>query len=317
MTTFLKPFPATMNAEHGADKERTVTKDESWTIFKKYIDEHHPDLNTKKALEPLSLKRTPIISYGIIEFFTGLNDKEEKCAYYHLFRRRNTVEYELLIRGCFHMSQLYDLLSLISQDERERILNNEWEDLWEDMWINPEAGSYQSVTARSKRHFPKVKEVLQLLDEHLVLKILERSFIFPKGRPEPKESGWEAALREAQEETRHSYKEGSLYFNSPIVQHFIGSDNNPYTDAYYVWRTNGYYKSDQYELEENTSPRPRLRNKSISSELESDVWLEIPIFTNNQERMEWINSIDPYYTFNVFRRHFLAIMEIHNHLCIT
>lgn len=305
-----------MISDHGADRERTVIKDESWELFKEYINRNHPDVNTEKALEPLNLKKTPVISYGIIEFYTGLNDKQQPCSYYHMFRRRNTVEYEILMRGYYRISQLYDLLCLISKDERERILNYDWEELWDDLWIDHDYSCYQSLKTQSKRKFPIIKEVLSLLDESLVCKIPERSFIFPKGRSEDKESGWETALREAREETRNSYKNGSLYFNSPIVQHFIGSDNNPYSDAYYVWQSKGYYKNDEYELEENESSPRRIRTKSISSELESDIWLEIPIFNSNAERLEWINSVDPYYSFNVFRRHFLAIMEVHNRLCI-
>lgn len=305
-----------MNTDHGLDKERTVIKDESWRIFKEYIEKNHPDLNTEIALTPLNLKKSPIISYGIIEFYTGKNTEGDDCAYYHMYKRRNTVEYEILITGNFHVYQLYDLLCLISKDERERILTNDWETLWDDLWIDHNVVSYSSMKAQSKRKFNQIKDLLSLLDESLICKIPERSYIFPKGRSENKESGWQTALREAKEETRNNYSKGSLYFNSPIMQRFIGSDNNPYVDAYYVWRSEGYYKCDEYELEEDESSKNRIRNKSISSELESDVWLEIPIFKSNRDRLEWINSVDPYYSFNVFRRHFLAIMEIHNRLCV-
>lgn len=303
-----------MSKDHGFDEERRVVKDESWSIFKNYIDKHHADVNTEVALKPLNLKKDPVISYGIIDFYLAKNTDGDLCAYYHMFKRRNTIEYEILLRGFFHISQLYDLLSLISQDERKRILENPWEDLWDDLWIDHDYPSYSSLKSQSKRKFPQIKEVLSLLDETLVCKIPERSFIFPKGKAEKGESGWETALREAKEETGNSYQNGYLYFNSPIVQHFIGSDNNPYTDCYYVWKSDGYYKTQEFELDDKTSPRARLRNHSISAELESDVWIEIPIFKTNSERLEWINSIDPYRSFNVFHRHFSAIMEIHSHL---
>lgn len=305
-----------MTTVHGLDKERHVTKNDSWVMFKQYIKEKHPEIDTDAALKPMTLRKDPVISYGIIEFYIGENSDGQACAYYHMFRRRNTIEYEILLRGFSHVNQLYNLISLLSRDERDRIIHYEWDDLWDDLWIDYDHPLYSSLRAQSKRKFLEIKELVTLLDDVLDCKITERPYIMPKGKSEPDETGWQTAIREAREETGHSYDKGCLYFNGPIVQHFVGSDSNPYTDCYFVWKTSGYYRPGEITLQNHKTSKSRLRNKSISAELESDVWIEIPIFSSDRERLEWINSVDSYRSFNVFARHFSALMEVHSHLSV-
>ena len=345
--SIIKEQKIIMERRHGHDSERHVVRNESWDKFVKYMENLHPDLNIDVALKPISLKRDPVISYGIIEFTICKDAEGNQNAYYHLFRRRNTVEYEILIRGFAQKNQLYNLISLLSLDERERILNHSWEELWDDLWVDHNYPSYISLKAQSQRKFPEIKELVKLLDDTLECKIPTRPYIFPKGKAEKGETGWQTALREGNEETKHAYRNGSLEFNSPLVQHYIGSDNSPYTDYYYIWRSDRLYSSPITNLnaeESLNSPREakqlspkakvlksssnnalldpqceltnskRLRHESISSELESDIWLEIPIFNTVAARLEWVNSVDPFLEFGVFKRHFAAIMEVHAHL---
>lgn len=329
----------------------------------------NPGLDIDAILKKTEVKKDPVISYGILEFTTGLNQQGQLCAYFHVFRRRHTIEYGVLIQGYAQRNQLYDLISLLSRDERDRILNNDWEDLWDDYWIDHACPTYTSLQAQSRRRFPEIKAVLQLIDADVPCRIGNRPYIFPKGRPDKNESGLHAALREAHEETRTEFNlndnstptNGELYFNDPIIQHYRGSDTRPYTDYYYVWKRPQLYSCQTQKLStikhvrtssktvnlddlnkseerspynivcgrktpnpEGESPEqvireetPRLRKRTISHELESDAWLEIPIFNSNRQRLEWIATIDPYEDYGIFRRHFQAIMEVHSHLCQT
>lgn len=372
-----------MERNYGNDRERSVNKGPGWDKFRNYMDSHNPGLNVDYILEKIHLKRDPVISYGIIEFSIK-RGKHGLCAYYHVFRRRYTMEYDMLLRGYAKKNQLFDLISLLSRDEKDRILKHTWEELWDDYWIDHSSKGYTSLKAQSQRRFEELKEILTEIDSDIPSRITERPYIFPKGKPDKNETGWEAALREAKEETCSNYEKGYLYFNSPIIQHYNGSDGCPYTDYYYVWYRddvhacptrklfNVHYlpRSDQsipslpssppgdtistssdsetmdpstkalilqlmpemktlegfQDMDEAPEPdshpwtyvvthqTPRLRNVTISHELESDAWIEIPIFDTVKERMEWMNSINPFKEFGIFKRHFSAIMEIHSHL---
>lgn len=382
-----------MEYRYGSDRERSVNKGPGWDTFKRHIQEQNIGLDVNHILERIPLKRDPIVSCGIIEFVIKPNKDGKLCAFYHVFRRRNTVEYDTLIRGCAQKNQLFDLISLLSRDERDRILNHSWQQIWDDYWLDHTTLSYTSLQANAQRRFSEIKELIEKLDSELPCRIPCRPYIFPKGKPEKGETGLEAALREAKEETASSFNSGHLYFNSPIVQHYRGSDDCQYSDYYYVWKQddlvvcpvlklcdtvdttkhrtdiltakstspplNSEYtsprehkspknnhnetKSEKDEIDAETrllilkmlpSVAPivdhyydvysklskpqlpklsRLRNETISHELESDAWIEIPIFPSARERLEWMHSVNSFQEFGIFRRHFMAIMDIHQH----
>lgn len=381
-----------MEKSYGSDRERSINKGAGWEKFKGYLSSHNKGLNVDRLLEKVAIKRHPVVSYGIIEFTIQNNHKGQLCAFYHVFRRRNTIEYDILIQGFSQKNQLYDLISLLSRDERDRIIAHSWEEIWDDYWIDHTIPQYSNLKAQSRRRFDEIKELLILLDDDMPCKIQERPFIFPKGKPDRKETGFETALREAREETKSSFSTGELYFNSPIVQHYVGSDDRSYTDYYYVWSQTSLYTCPRIRLSNVGSPsearrleeskpipvanpdsgfvslgrtsgaeneldpetrstiskilpsviplvdrhyviantpvrswterknkedlpeRERLRTDTISHELESDAWVEIPIFSSTREHLEWMNSVDPFSEFGIFKRHFLAIMDIHQHL---
>ena len=335
-----------MNQNYEMDSERSVLKGSGWVKFRELLKTKHVGMDVDKILEKVSVKTSPIISFGLIEFYM-----EKDNIYYHIFKRRNTIEYDILIRGYGQQNQLYDLLCLLSEDERTRILNNDWDSLWDDFWVNHNDGSYLTLKSQSQRRFNTIKTILKEINGHVKYKIRERPYIFPKGKPDKNETGLETALREAKEETKVDFdlnnsSTGVLYCKTPIIQYFTGSDDKKYIDYYYVWRRNHLYacpvkhlKSDDQEyhnspkivssdfnsirkisLEDGkplTSPKTkeRLRTSTISHELESDAWIKIPIFESMRTRIEWENSIDPYDEFGIFSRHFKAILQIHDNLC--
>jgi hypothetical protein len=112
-------------------------------------------------------------------------------------------------------------------------------------------------------------------------------------------------------------EEKEIYFNDPIVRHYIGSDDKKYTDYYYVWRRNDLYRSPVQKLSISIGygkPKQRLRTETIGHELESDIWIEIPIFPSKNSQWEWENSIDSYNSYGIFHRHFRILLEIHSRL---
>lgn len=355
-----------MERNFGSDRERSVKKGEAWDKFRQFLQERHKGINIDQLLNKGPLKKEAVISYGIIEIVIKADS-----VFYHMYRRRNTLEYDILIKGFAQKNQLFDLISLLSRDERERILTNDWEAIWDDYWIDHDDGGYTGLKAQSQRRFDEIKELVALMNADVPCKIQTRPYIFPKGRPDKNESGLEAALREAREETKNSFQTGGLLFDSPLVQNYIGSDGRGYTDYYYVWQQDGLYSSPNQKLSNIRYYRPddsshvlgtrssdclylmedaaasfsilpnkfnvisglkvdgddyvesrlvreeksRLRSVTISHELETDVWLEIPIFPTVAEQIEWESSIDPYRELGIFKRHFTAILDIHKRVC--
>lgn len=345
-----------MEHNYGGDRERAVKKGIAWEKFKDFLSNRDPDIDVSKILTKTKIRRDPVISYGIIEFV-----KIGNRIMYHVFRKRNTMEYDILIRGFAQKNQLFDMLCLLSEDERHKILNHTWEEIWSDYWIDHNSHGYTALKSQSQRRFGEIRELLALIVNDVDFGIKDRPYIFPKGRPMKNETGLDAAKREAQEETGCNFDSGYLYFNTPIIQQYIGSDGMPYMDYYYVWNRSTIYASPTISLPivpkesraskaserrsedrwnnlfkkidaganveevenlitEINSPRSdmkspsRLRSRTISHELESDAWLELPIFTTTREQLEWQNSVDAYEEFGLFKRHFSAILEIHSHL---
>lgn len=316
-----------MDNRFGTDKERQVEKGSAWTKFKDYLSASNPNLDIEAILKKTDVRKEPVISYGVLEFVIGPNSikNDSKSAWFHVFRRRHTIEYGILIQGYAQRNQLFQLICLLSRDERERILNHEWQELWDDYWIDHNSNGYTNLQSQSKRRFPEIKAILELINADIACRIEQRPYIFPKGKPEKNETGLQAALREAREETKVNFSAsvpstGELYFAQPIIQHYSGSDDRPYIDYYYVWKRDDIYQCPTQKLttmfESLTNDNPRLRNQTISHELEADAWIEIPLFETNRERLEWIARTNPFKEYHIFKRHFDAILEVHSHLCV-
>lgn len=300
------------------DDERTIDRSfnhgRCWNRFKRYLSDKYPDLNMDKVLDIQIVNRAPTISYGIIEMMIS-----EDKVYYHMFRKRNTVEYDIVIRGYSQKHQLFELLSLLSKTERRKILECEFDDLWDDYWIDHDPkGSYFNLKNQALRRFDELKDLMKIIDEEIPCQIDVVPFIFPKGRANEREKPFETACREFLEETKHKLENGEPYFNSPITQTYIGSDNIKYMDKYFVVEVDKIYSSPKQDISQNyklNNPLKKERSITIGHELESDIWIEIPKFKSKKDQWEWENSIDPYKAFGIFKRHFSLLIQIHNHVC--
>jgi len=299
-----------MDKRFRVDKERLIDRNKGWKEFKEVLSEKYKDLDMDKILEKQKLKRDPIVSYGVIEFVML-----ENSVAYHIFRRRNTMEYDIVIRGFAKKNQLFEMLSLLSEDERLRILENEFDDIWDDFWIDHQSNGYYTLRCQAERRFPETKDLMKVIHDNGECNIKKRPFIFPKGKALGNESPSDAALREAREETKNSFESGELYFQSPIMQCYVGSDDNKYVTHYFIWKRKFKYDCATQILGVNDRKgKERLRTETISHELETDHWIEIPIFDNKKEQWEWENSINSYEEFGIYKRHFTAILTIHNHI---
>lgn len=210
----------------------------------------------------------PITSFGILavkkrnlESKTGCikNIKRKKCSLhenaeefqesikpknklgellYLMIQRKDTMGYIDLIRGKYpedpiqknKLIKIY--LEEMTCEEREKILIDDFEDLWDKIWLNRNYKYYMKDFKEAKIKFLKldVKELLKSTK----CNFFEPEFTFPKGRKNMNEENINCAIREFTEETGYKEHHINIISNEEIEESFIGTNGLPYKHIYYV-----------------------------------------------------------------------------------
>lgn len=205
------------------------------------VDDSRSSLPHRVSLSNFHLG-PPITSYGCIYRYVP----KDLSPHYLLIQRKDSVSYIDLIHGNYRESQLYFMLQDISLQERERVLNNDYDTLWEDLHLKPAEGeSYEY----GKEIFENIRPYLEkLFDEIPPVDQLNRNlWLFPKGKINWKEddsstmspeSPFECALREFEEETNGldlTKTNAELVFSDPVVERYLGSNSKNYQTDYFVF----------------------------------------------------------------------------------
>lgn len=217
----------------------------------------------------------PITSFGCI-----LRWIAPQGTFYLLIKRKESMSYIDLIHGNYRESQLFFILQELTIEERERILENDFDTLWEDLHLRPPEGEnyrygleiFTALRPFLPQLFDKVAPSYQN-DKHL--------WLWPKGRINWKreengdifpESPIECALREFEEETNGIDLLGlnsRLLYSDPIVEKFLGSNSKNYRTNYFVF--------------ENEGPLPELTQfEQVNTEIRS-------VSTGEIEEMRWVS----------------------------
>jgi 8-oxo-dGTP pyrophosphatase MutT (NUDIX family) len=188
--------------------------------------------------------RQPIISLGIILFRMNNGVRE-----YLLIMRKDTLGYVELIRGNYPINDLSYLQNIIEEmtiSEKERILNETFETLWNNLWVENEEKKikYRNEFYKSMINFKKINEGFMVSGDKIKLNELiktsysqweEPEWGFPKGRRNLRENDINCALREFEEETDIQQDEISVMKDiEPFVEEFVGSNNKIYKHIYYL-----------------------------------------------------------------------------------
>ena len=188
--------------------------------------------------------RQPIISLGIILFRMNKGVRE-----YLLIMRKDTLGYVELIRGNYPINDISYLQNIIEEmtvTEKNKILNNSFEHLWNDLWVENEEKKmkYRNEFYKSMVNFKKLSEGFQISDDHIKLSDLideshsqwdEPEWGFPKGRRNLREKDLNCALREFEEETDISKHEIDVKEEiKPFTEEFVGSNNKIYKHIYFI-----------------------------------------------------------------------------------
>ena len=185
----------------------------------------------------------PITSFGII-CYKYLNNH----LYYLMVQRKDSLCYTEFIRGKYdikNISYISKLLKNMTQNEQEKLKNNDFDYLWNSMWINNTNNmrkeyNISATKFKSLKNGYKIKANGQIIDITLDLLIpseylLETEWEFPKGRRKINEKDIHCALREFEEESGINKTLLSIEENCKQYEEiFVGNNKLRYRNIFYL-----------------------------------------------------------------------------------
>jgi len=187
--------------------------------------------------------KQPITSVGLVVFRNNSAGIRE----YLLIRRKDSIGYVEFMRGKYNIySKIYlvNIISEMTMEEKQRILNNDFDTLWKNLWGNDINTQYRGEEKNSRDKFETLKYGVTTNDTSYSLESLimestsqwsETEWGFPKGRHNNQEKDLLCALREFEEETGYSRLAVNIIQNLvPFEEIFTGSNYKSYKHKYYV-----------------------------------------------------------------------------------
>jgi len=209
--------------------------------------------------------KDPITSYGIVLFYLD----ENGVIWYLLAQRRDSIEYVNYVRGIYSHANLNMYFKLMTPDERHRLRNYTFDELWDDLWINHDNRFYRDGKEKAKLKFQaNLKEMHKLLSNTVSFRE-EPSWCFPKGRKNNWENEVECAFREFREETRLTIDYLNLINILPSREVFRGSNGKVYSTVYYIARV------DKRLVTQKLVVNNGLRDNTVSEEISNLKWITL------------------------------------------
>ena len=196
--------------------------------------------------------KMPITSYGIILFRYLQHEGGGTSLQFLMIRRKDSFGYIDIIRGKYsllNMEQIQNSFDEMSLEEKQRVLDEDFESLWKKMWgIETTQAAYRNEQTNSSKKFDILKQGIRvpgsLQDERYTLHDFirnsqtqweETEWEFPKGRKNGQEKDLDCALREFEEETGISRHAISVIENvMPFEENFMGSNHKIYKHKYFL-----------------------------------------------------------------------------------
>lgn len=185
----------------------------------------------------------PITSYGIILF----NRNKNNDIKYLCVRRKVSHNFMEFMIGKYDLNDISFLNTMFSEmtiNERWKILNLTFENLWNDLWGNARRRN-KFCYNESEEKYNKLKTGfyhdcglfinLEYIVQNNECNFQEPEWGFPKGKRNFKEKNLEVALREFSEETNLNTNKIKIITSiNSIYEVFTASNNKKYKHIYYV-----------------------------------------------------------------------------------
>lgn len=184
----------------------------------------------------------PIMSFGLICYRIHNNQPE-----YIMIQRRDSLSFMEFIRGKYSIhdiAYICNLLSMMTQSERQQLIEAPFHTLWNQVWYQPCISKHTQEFADSKEKFDALKTgfyhnkifvSLALLVKSTFSQFLEPEWGFPKGRRKLREEDIDCAIREFCEETGFKKTDVDVLKHIPPSEEiFYGTNKVLYRHVYYV-----------------------------------------------------------------------------------
>lgn len=203
-----------------------------------------------------------IISYGLLPYHikdnseTKINTLTIDNILILLHQRRDTFEYvDFVFQTWKTLEDLPPIFTNMDQDERNRVRNYTFFELWDDIWIDKTTKQYKDNYIRAKRRYDSIKHLIPQLLDTTNSSVIGPPWGFPKGRKNNmNENDVECAIRETEEETRINRLKFNVLYTSNLVnkskktqnrnfmsgietkfsERFQGTNGMSYTTIYYL-----------------------------------------------------------------------------------
>jgi 8-oxo-dGTP pyrophosphatase MutT (NUDIX family) len=191
----------------------------------------------------------PITSLGIILFRI-----RNKAPQYLMICRKDTLGYVEFIRGKYNIENykyIYSIFGIMTRKERLGLLENDFDTLWNKLWMNKNLSNYHNEYETSKKKFNILKKGiivdketrkyldLSVLNNEVKINYEKPEWGFPKGRRNLRENDIECAKREFKEETLIKEEEYNMIEEiGPLTEIFLGTNNIRYKHVYYIAESN-------------------------------------------------------------------------------
>ena len=167
-----------------------------------------------------------------------------------MIQRKDSLGFMDIMRGKYKLNEpeyIKKQLRGMTLKERNRLLNDSFEDIWHDLWGSDMESSqrYAHDRIQSKQKFTELRAGIETSkgETYTLADLLrqEPNFYetpewgFPKGRRDPYETDIQCAFRELEEETGISEDELWKVTNvAPFIEQFYGSNDIHYRHSYYI-----------------------------------------------------------------------------------
>lgn len=215
------------------------------------------------------------LSYGVIAYH-GAREGERL---YLLYQRRDTFGYISLLKGTWTAKHLPFLVEALTDEERQRLTNHVFDELWDDLWVDHGCFHYGGGLQKGRQAFhhlcnnPRFNALLVKHDAEAGGGEEDPSdapWGFPKGRRHAGEDAQACALRETKEETQLP---PSLFVVEatplpPLTEDIHGFDDRVYRAEYFVARASA-------PLLPRPVPTPQcgIRASTVSEESQAVEWV--------------------------------------------
>lgn len=236
---------------------------------KRHLSPQRQPVERRLPRSKTSRNQYVIVSYGII-LFTMANSTFGEPKFL-IYQRRDNYEYIDILRGNWNSeSRFRELFSALSKEEKQRIREYTFQELWDDLWINHSSHIHSDGFERAQKKYLTIKSrIPEIMDEERIIFNSEPPWGFPKGKKmeQRQETDLECALREFSEETRLPVDEISIWETKPYSEIYKGNNNKSYATHYFLAEAPGEMKITKMQTPQC------IRPDAVSEEAADARWM--------------------------------------------